>query len=129
MTPLQRFARAAFTVGAVGMITAASPAVFHTKLVKSAPAANDTLSAAPKQLILWFSEKIELKVSSVKLTGAGGKVIPLGALAHVGAADSSVSVPVTGALAAGSYSVMWRTASDDGHPVTGTFKFVVRAHP
>jgi copper resistance protein C len=129
MTPLHRFARAAIIVGAFEILTAASPAVFHTKLIKSEPAANDTLTAAPRRLILWFSEKIELKISSVKLTGAKGKVIPIGALAHAGAADSSVVVPVTAALAAGSYTVTWRTASDDGHPVTGTFNFVVRERP
>jgi methionine-rich copper-binding protein CopC len=129
MTPMHPFARAVFILGALGMLTAASPTVFHTKLIKSEPAANDTLDTAPRKLILWFSERIELKVSSVKLTGAKGKVIPLGALAHAGAADSSVVVPVTAVLAAGSYSIMWRTASDDGHPVTGTFSFVVRARP
>ncbi|NBW66108.1 copper resistance protein CopC, partial [bacterium] len=45
---------AALALAAVGTLSAAAaPARFHTKLVKSAPAANDTLATAPTAISLW----------------------------------------------------------------------------
>jgi len=115
---------AAFVTIAAAPLTPA--ARFHSKLVKSEPAANDTLTAAPKALKLWFNEKVELRLTTVKLTGAGGAV-KLGAVTRdERVKDAPVVAPIPTELAAGSYTVAWSVAGDDGHPTKGTFAFVVK---
>ncbi len=105
---------------------ATSTARFHTKLLKSAPAANDTLTTAPTALSLWFNEKVALKVTTVKLAGPAGDV-KLGAVTRdEKVKDAPVVAAITTPLGAGSYTASWSVAGDDGHPVKGTFAFVVK---
>ena len=102
-------------------------APFHLQLVKSTPAANATIAAAPDSLRLWFSQAPELKLTTVKVTGPGPAAIPLTPLAK---GDSGLVVAaVKGRMAPGSYTVAWRTMSKDGHVVRGTFAFRVGAAP
>ena len=118
---------AALALAAVGTLSAAAaPARFHTKLVKSAPAANDTLATAPTAISLWFNEAVDLKVTTVKVAGASGAV-KTGALTRdAKLKDAPVVAAISSALAAGKYTVSWSVAGDDGHPVKGTFDFVVK---
>ena len=130
---------AALALAAVGTLSAAvapvvptvpavrvAPARFHTKLVKSAPAANDTLATAPTAISLWFNEAVDLKVTTVKVAGASGAV-KTGALTRdAKLKDAPVVAAISSALAAGKYTVSWSVAGDDGHPVKGTFEFVVK---
>ncbi len=100
----------------------------HTHLVKSEPAGDDTLAKSPRAIRLWFSEQVELPVTTVKLTSAGGARVALAPLARP---DTGQAAPVTAMLnaplAAGSYDVTWSTAAKDGHPASGKFSFVVKA--
>jgi methionine-rich copper-binding protein CopC len=105
---------------------ATTAARFHTKLLKSTPAANDTLATAPTAISLWFNEQVELKVTTVKLSGAAGSV-KIGAVTRdEKTKDAPVVATIPTPLAAGSYTVNWSVAGDDGHPVKGTFAFVVK---
>lgn len=105
--------------------TARADAMFHLRLVKSEPSKGDTV-AAPKVVRLWFSEPATLSVTSVKLKGADGKDVELAKPTFSGDTKQPVEVAVTGALAAGSYALSYKTASKDMHPITGEFTFVVR---
>jgi hypothetical protein len=98
----------------------------HVHLVRSEPAAHDTLTSAPKAITLWFSEGVELKVTTVKLADAAGKAVPLGAPAlRDSGKDAPVVATVSRVLAPGRYTVAWSTASRDGHPAKGKIDFVV----
>jgi methionine-rich copper-binding protein CopC len=99
----------------------------HVHLEKSAPAANDTLAASPKSIRLWFSEPVELAVTTAKLANASGAAFALGPVARDTAKDAPVTATITKPLPAGSYVVTWSTAATDGHPAKGTFAFVVKA--
>jgi methionine-rich copper-binding protein CopC len=129
------------TVGMILLLSAASTAFVrpapsgstapfrrHTHLVKSEPAADDTLATSPRAIRLWFSEQVELPVTTVKLGIASGANVSLAALARP---DTGQSAPVTAMLTAplkpGAYVVTWSTAAKDGHPASGTFNFVVKA--
>jgi len=104
---------------------AAWTAPFHLHLVKSVPGANATVAAAPDSIRLWFSQPPELKVTSVKVTGPGTAAVSLAPLAE---RDSSLVVaPVKGKMAAGAYTVAWRTMAKDGHVAHGTFAFRIGA--
>jgi len=66
-----------------------------------------------------------LKVTSVKVTGPGTAPVSLAPLAK---RDSSLVIaPVKGKMAAGAYTVVWRTMAKDGHVARGTFTFRVGA--
>jgi methionine-rich copper-binding protein CopC len=100
-------------------------APFHLHLVKSVPAANATVGAAPDSIRLWFSQTPELGVTTVKVTGPGAAAVRLAPLAK---GDSSLVVAaVKGKMAAGAYTVAWRTMAKDGHVARGTFAFKIGA--
>jgi copper resistance protein C len=104
----------------------ASP-VFHLHLVKSEPAKDDTLAAPPATIKLWFSQKPEVPVTSVKLAAVGGKAVLVGAPKADSANKALVVAEVKGPLGAGRYAVSWKTSSPDGHVMKGEIPFVVRA--
>jgi methionine-rich copper-binding protein CopC len=107
-----------FSVALIGL-TALVQA--HTKLEKSEPAAGATV-AAPKQIQLWFNEKIDVAVSKIELTSPSGTV-ELGPPHSMG--GKTLMAAVTGKIAAGTYTVAWQTAGDDGHVVKGDYTFSV----
>ena len=116
------------SLAVLALAASASAATFrHTRLVKSEPAANDTLAAAPKAVKLWFSEKVELGITTVKLANAAGNDVPLAKLTRDDAVkDAPIVAAISKPLAAGAYLVSWSTAATDGHPAKGTIPFVVK---
>ena len=116
-------ALAAIAITALGAGAWAAP--FHLHLLKSTPAANATVTAAPDSIQLWFSQKPEIGVTSVKITGPGNAAVALAPLASRDSAE--VVAPVKGGMKAGAYTVTWRTMAKDGHVARGTFAFTVGA--
>ena len=115
------------------VITAARPAPassapvagFHLRLVKSDPAADDTVSS-PRAIRLWFSMLPQVSVTSAKLTGPTGGAVALGRPTFIGDLETPVEMTIGQPLAPGRYTVAWKTASRDMHPVSGDFSFVVK---
>lgn len=95
----------------------------HLKLTKSFPTEGSTISAAPKQLQLWFNEEPLLPLSSITLKGPDGNVK---IDAPRVSSDHSITVAVGNALTPGAYRIAWKAAGDDGHVVTGTVDFTVK---
>ncbi len=109
--------------------TLAQPAYafFHAVLRSSVPTAGASVPVAPAALTLTFSEKIDLPMARVTLLARGRDTIPTGVLsAETGA---TVMVPVGRTLAPGSYTVKYRVAGSDGHPMGGSFTFSVAPKP
>jgi methionine-rich copper-binding protein CopC len=102
-------------------------APLHTRLVKSIPSKDTTLTESPASLQLWFSEKIELPISKVQLVGPGNRVVPT---ANITRDDTKPDAPVVALLvtdlAAGTYVVNWTAGSADGHAVKGAYRFTVK---
>jgi methionine-rich copper-binding protein CopC len=124
-----RVARLFVAVAAIGAISAAAAPVarFHTKLLKSSPSAHDTLAASPKSVSLWFSERVELPMTAVKLAGSGGGVA-LGAVTRNDEVpDAPLVAAVPTSLADGRYTISYTVAGKDGHPAKGTIDFVVKS--
>lgn len=101
-------------------------ALFHLRLSRTEPAANAAV-AAPAALKLWFTQRPELGVTTVRLLDARGTAVPTGALARAADAGAPIVVPVARPLAPGRYSVRWRTMARDGHVVDGGWSFTVTA--
>lgn len=105
--------------------TARAAAALHLRLVKSEPAAGDTVTS-PAVIRLWFSEPATLAVTRVKLANAAGQDVALGAPTSTGKPGDPVAVAVASALAPGRYVISYRTASRDMHPISGDVAFTVR---
>lgn len=117
-------------LGVLALIPIVAPAEgarLHLRLTRAEPAAGDTVRAPVSALRLWFSEDPSLPVTRVRLTDAQGAAVTLASPTH----DAGVANPVVAALraplAAGRYTVSWRSASGDGHPQSGEYSFVVAA--
>jgi copper resistance protein C len=102
---------------------ATGPAVAHSLLLESAPAAGATLPASPPTLVLRFNNRIEKPLSRVRLVDSAGAKQALTLSPDAGGADRLVAtVP---ALAPGTWRVEWQVLSTDGHVVAGRFQFTV----
>ncbi|MDQ3673077.1 MAG: copper resistance protein CopC/CopD [Gemmatimonadota bacterium] len=85
-----------------------------------------TLSAAPTELRLVFTEAVELAFTRVGLRGPNGAV-QLRIPAFTGPDRRTIVSPIAVQLSAGQYTVTWQIAGADGHPVRGSFTFSVAA--
>lgn len=102
----------------------AAPA--HSRLVRSEPGRNATVTRAPERVKLWFSERIEPAYAKLSVWSEAGKQVDAGdaAVAPDGPALLSVSTP---GLGPGRYTVRFRVLSVDGHVVESSFSFTVKA--
>jgi methionine-rich copper-binding protein CopC len=91
-------------------------------LADSTPAANSTVEAAPGRLLLSFDKPVTGDFVRVTLVGPDG-----GQWADPDPVVSGkeVAVEVRGDLTAGSYAVSYRTQSEDGHPIRGSYTFTL----
>lgn len=116
--PLALLALSAACAGAAW----ASAPLRHLTLKRAEPAADSTVTVAPTQLALHYSATPNLRLSSVTLTGPKGPV----ALAPL-TLDSAKAAPLvaklSGTMTPGLHTVSWRTASADGHAITGKYSF------
>jgi len=122
--------RRAVTVLLLATVPAlAGASMLHMKLSRSEPAANATLRASPTEVKLWFTQRPELTVTSVKLrSGTGGAAAverALTPLARAAADSMPIVAPVGAALAPGHYELVWRTMARDGHVLNGIIPFDV----
>lgn len=112
-------------VTCIALAVVLTPALLfaHARLVRSVPAVNARVSTSPASVSLWFSERSELRYTSIELVDSAGVVIPHGPITSI---DSmGVTAPITATLSPGRYSVAWRTAAADAHGTSGRFAFVV----
>jgi methionine-rich copper-binding protein CopC len=109
---------------AVLLLGGASAALAHAHLVRATPVAGGSVSKAPTEVALRFSEKLESAFSAIVVRDSAGKQIDKGD----GTVDKKdrmiirVSLPT---LEPGIYKVEWRVMSTDTHKVNGDFTFKV----
>ena len=116
----------AFVFVALAVLITPALLFAHARLLRSSPAASSRLDASPAAVTLWFSERPEVRFTTISLARLGrnrGAARSRERL-HRGqdGRDGAVSAP----LANGTYSVVWRTAASDGHATNGRFTFSVR---
>jgi methionine-rich copper-binding protein CopC len=102
-------------------------AAFHLRLLRSDPAADTTLAAAPTAIRLWFTEAPQIAVTTVALKNAAGAAITTAKPTRAADKDAPVVAIVQGTLAPGAYHVAWKTMSHDGHAVSGEFNFTLKS--
>jgi copper resistance protein C len=97
----------------------------HAHLRAEVPAADGTVGTAPTALSLTFSEGLEIKLSGATLKGLDGNAVSTGTPSLSPGDDKLMTVPITGQLGAGVYTVEWHALSKDGHNTHGTYQFTV----
>jgi methionine-rich copper-binding protein CopC len=116
----------AFGLAMVTSVVTAASASAHAELVKITPAVDAQLTAAPKDVVLEFSEAVNASFATVVVTTSAGVSVTSGKPAVVGAKVTQALVP---RMAAGAYRVAFRVVSNDGHPVAGESRFTLTLAP
>ncbi len=102
-------------------IAAAFAAHGHASLERARPLVGSTVSDAPKEIVLTFSENLEPAFSRIIVTDVGGTQVSNGK-AQVDGNTMRVGLK---SLTSGSYKVSWRAVSTDTHAMQGSFVFQV----
>ncbi|WP_370247453.1 copper resistance protein CopC [Nocardioides sp.] len=102
-------------------LLASGPAAAHDDLDQSTPAADTTVAAMPSELDLEFTATP--RAVSVTMLDPAGRPVPLSQPARSGS-TATVALP-DAAFATGGYTVSWRIVSSDGHPVGGSYGFIL----
>ena len=117
--------RTAATVSAVGALTALglAPAAAHDAVLSTSPEQNAVRESAPEQIELSYSGEIMDIGHQVLVTGPDGQSVTEGPLERDG---SQVVQPLAEAGSEeGTYQVVWRVVSSDGHPIEGTYTYEI----
>ena len=107
------------------VMVGASPAGAHTDLVGASPAAGGQVTAPVGVVSLEFSSVLVPEVSRIEVIDEAGNELTAGPTAVLGSRATARLASST----AGEYEVAYRVVSADGHPVVGSFRFVVAGAP
>jgi copper resistance protein C len=108
---------------AAGTLGVANAASAHNILLSTDPADGSQVAALPPNITLTFNEPALAIGSVMKVVGPAGDM----AAGPPVLVDRTVKEAVRQGAPAGAYTVLWRVTSLDGHPISGSFKFVAAA--
>lgn len=94
----------------------------HPTVMKPAP---DSTGPAPSSILITFSEAVEPKFSSIRLTDERGKAEG-SEVSRPAPADPKTITLAVPMLTAGTYVVHWVSVAVDGHRLEGSYKFIVQ---
>ena len=102
------------------LLTGNAAAHAHAFLDHASPRVGSTVRTAPREVTLWFTQKLEPSFSSAQVHDAAGARVDQGAQVS----GMEIHVPVK-ALSPGTYRVRWKVLSVDTHTTEGSFTFRV----
>lgn len=107
-----------FVVGTAG------PASAHATLVGTDPAEGSVLTSVPDVVTFTFDEPVSLPgADAVQVFDATGEPVESDSSSR----DEVVTTDLPDTLDDGSYVIVWRAISADGHPIAGSLTFAVGA--
>jgi copper resistance protein C len=115
--------RRSFLIGLAPLLLllATDAATAHAMLERAEPRVGNKVAAPPREVTLWFTQKLEPAFSNVTVTNAAGERVDSGK-ARVSGNQMSISLRPGGS---GTYHVNWRVLSVDTHTTDGNFTFQV----
>jgi methionine-rich copper-binding protein CopC len=115
--------RRAIVVGMIPllMLLATAEASAHAALDHAEPRVGNKVATAPREVKLWFTQKLEAGSSTITVTNPAGRRVDAGKT-RVSGDQMSVALRPGGA---GTYHVIWRVLSVDSHTSDGSFSFEV----
>jgi len=103
------------------LVFASSSVQAHAFLDHAEPRVGNKVAAPPRQVTVWFTQKLEPSFSSMTVTNAAGERVDSGK-ARVSGNQMSISLRPGGG---GTYHVNWHVLSVDTHTTDGNFTFEV----
>jgi copper resistance protein C len=101
------------------------PVFAHAIMVKSQPVVDSTISESPKQVDVWFNDKVGSEYKALAVIDNTGKRVDNKDAAQETFDQSHLYVTIP-QLPPGTYNVRYRVVSLDTHIVTGKFKFTIK---
>jgi methionine-rich copper-binding protein CopC len=108
------------------LVVGAASAWAHAHLARAQPSAELTLREAPKEVRLWFSEALEVRLSEIHVWDARRQRVDENDL-RLDPSDGTLLIVSLRALPVGTYRVAWKAVSRDGHTTHGEYGFTVMA--
>lgn len=106
----------------IALLVLPTAALAHAHLRSAQPPVGGTVKA-PSQVEITFSEGVEPRFSSIKVTNAAGQEVDRSDPHTLGNADRlAVSLKPVGP---GAYHVVWHATAVDTHKTEGSFDFTV----
>ena len=93
----------------------------HAFLDHAEPRVGNKVATVPREVTLWFTQKLEPAFSTISVTNAAGQRVDTGK-ARVSGNQMSISLRPAGT---GTYHVTWHVLSVDTHTTDGNFTFQV----
>ncbi|HEX8074795.1 MAG TPA: copper resistance protein CopC [Thermoleophilaceae bacterium] len=104
------------------LLAFAAPASAHPSLVQAAPAAGVVAQSPPRAVVLSFTERVIPQLSSVRVSGPTGRIRVAEPKRR---GSSTLTAALRGRLPPAVYTTRWVAVGDDGHTVSGSFRFGV----
>jgi methionine-rich copper-binding protein CopC len=95
----------------------------HAYLDHASPLVGSTVTSAPSEVRMWFTQALEPRFTAAQLRSSAGAVVASGG---VDPADPKEMVIQVRALPPGKYKVFWKVLSVDTHHTEGSFGFEVK---
>jgi methionine-rich copper-binding protein CopC len=110
-------------IGIIPLLTllAANEVSAHAFLDRAEPRVGNKVATPPREVTLWFTQKLEPAFSNVTVTNAAGQRVDTGK-PRISGTQMSVSLRPGGP---GTYHVTWHVLSVDTHTTEGNFTFQV----
>jgi methionine-rich copper-binding protein CopC len=103
------------------LLLATGEASAHAFLDHAEPRVGNKVATAPREVTLWFTQKLEPAFSAITVTNAAGQRVDTGKT-RVSGSQMSISLRPGGT---GTYHVTWHVLSVDTHTTDGSFAFQV----
>jgi copper transport protein len=103
---------------------AGSPVEAHAVLIDTEPRSGSILDVSPDRITLTFNEEVGTSFSSIRVLDFEGDELSSSRAERIDSQRVGVEAPQLGD---GTYIVIWRVVSADGHPVEGSFTFQIGA--
>lgn len=101
------------------------PVCAHAIMVKSQPEVDSTIAESPKQVDVWFNDKVGSEYKALAVINSAGKRVDNKDVEQETFDQSHLYITVPD-LAPDTYTVRYRVVSIDTHIVTGKFKFTIK---
>lgn len=106
-------------------VVAPAAASAHAFLERAVPGVGATVTGAPGELRLSFTQNVEVALCGVKIATAAGGSVAVSKPSGEAANASVLHVRLGRPLAPGTYVVTWHVVSVDTHPTSGSYKFTI----
>ena len=103
------------------LLLCATAADAHAMLERAEPRVGNKVASPPREVTLWFTQKLEVAFSTITVTNAKGERVDTGKT-RVSGNQMSIGLRPGGA---GTYRVNWHVLSTDTHRTDGSFSFQV----